>query len=149
MGSVGPSISPNRLSLAGCGKTMPPLLKSNSRARQAGRARRAKRGGNPICPRRAFLACLARHGSTGSPSRAKSRDAAQSVAAGGLFQHPASPHYFMTVRSESVRTHGKTGTRKREALRHTRAVCRRAERRDCPSQSRIRACSRNVMNNAG
>ncbi len=29
-----------------------------SRARQAGRARR---GGNPICPRRAFLACLALH----------------------------------------------------------------------------------------
>ena len=29
MGSVGPSVSPNRLSLAGYGKTMPALLKSN------------------------------------------------------------------------------------------------------------------------
>ena len=33
----------------------------DNRARQAGRARRAKRGGNSICPRRAFLACLALH----------------------------------------------------------------------------------------
>ena len=31
------------------------------RARLAGRARRVKRGGNPIYPRRAFLACLALH----------------------------------------------------------------------------------------
>jgi hypothetical protein len=64
--------------------------RQDSRARQAGRARRAKRGGNPICPRRAFLAYLALHGSTGSPSRAKSRDASRSIHAGGLFQHPAS-----------------------------------------------------------
>ena len=32
---------------------------------------------------------LALHGSTGSPSQAMSRDAAWSVDAGGLFQHPA------------------------------------------------------------
>src|SRR3989442_12449055 len=44
---------------------------------------------------------------------------------------------------------GETGTRKREALRHTRAVCRRAERRGCPSHPRIRACSRRLRNNAG
>ncbi len=44
---------------------------------------------------------------------------------------------------------GETGARRREALRHIRAVCRRAERRDCPSQPRIRACSRSIMNNAG
>ena len=31
------------------------------KARQAGRARRAQRGGIPLCPRRAFLACLALH----------------------------------------------------------------------------------------
>jgi hypothetical protein len=36
-----------------------------------------------------------------------------------------------------------TDTRRREA------VCRRAERRDCPSQPRIRARSRNFMNIAG
>ncbi len=48
-----------------------------------------------------------------------------------------------------VRGGRETGTRRREALRHTRAVCRRAEWRDCPSQPRIRACSRSVMNNAG
>ena len=66
-------------------------LPQDGRARQAGRARRAKRGGNPICPRRAFLACLALHGSTGSPSRAKSRDASRSIHAGGLFQHLARP----------------------------------------------------------
>jgi len=35
----------------------------DSRARQAGRAGWARRGGNPICPRRAFLACLALHAS--------------------------------------------------------------------------------------
>src|SRR5437016_1416591 len=33
----------------------------DNRARQARLAGRAKRGGNPICPRRAFLACLALH----------------------------------------------------------------------------------------
>jgi hypothetical protein len=55
----------------------------------------------------------------------------------------------MKVRRESVQTRSETGTRRREALRHTRAVCRRAERRDCQSQLRIRACSRSVMNNAG
>jgi hypothetical protein len=55
----------------------------------------------------------------------------------------------MKVRRESVQTRSETGTRKREALRHTRAVCRRAERRDCPSQPRIHACSRSFMNNAG
>ena len=56
---------------------------------------------------------------------------------------------FMKVRRESVWTRSETGTRSREALRHTRAVCRRAERRDCPSQPRIHACSRSFMNNAG
>jgi hypothetical protein len=55
----------------------------------------------------------------------------------------------MKVRCESVQTRSETGTRSREALRHTRAVCRRAERRDCPSQPRIHACSRSFMNNAG
>ena len=55
----------------------------------------------------------------------------------------------MKIRRESVQTQSETGTRWREALRHTRAVCRRAERRDCLSQPRIRACSRNFMNNAG
>ena len=53
------------------------------------------------------------------------------------------------VRRESVQTRCETGTRRREALRHTRAVCRRAERRDCPSQPRIHACNRSFMNNAG
>jgi len=51
----------------------------------------------------------------------------------------------MKVRGESVQTRRETDTWRREALRHTRAVCRRAERRDCPSQPRIRACSRNFM----
>jgi len=55
----------------------------------------------------------------------------------------------MKVRRESVQTRSETGTRRREDLRHTRAVCRRAERQDCPSQPRIRACSRSVMNHAG
>jgi hypothetical protein len=55
----------------------------------------------------------------------------------------------MKVRRESVQTRSETGTQSREALRHTRAVCRRAERRDCPSQLRIRACSRSFMNHAG
>jgi hypothetical protein len=59
------------------------------------------------------------------------------------------PALFMKVRRESVQTRSETGTRRREVLRHTRAVCRRAERRDCPSQPRIHACSRNSMNNAG
>jgi len=39
----------------------------------------------------------------------------------------------MTVRRESVQTRSETGTRRYEALRHTRAVCRWAERWDCPS----------------
>jgi len=51
----------------------------------------------------------------------------------------------MKVRRESAQTRSETGTRRRKALRHTRAVCRRAERRDCPSQPRIRACSRSFM----
>ena len=55
----------------------------------------------------------------------------------------------MKVRRESVQTRNETSTRRREALKHTRAVCRRAERRDSPSQPRIRACSRSFMNNAG
>jgi len=55
----------------------------------------------------------------------------------------------MKVRRESVWTRSETSTRTHEALRHTRAVCRRAERRDCPSQPRIHACSRSFMNNAG
>jgi len=55
----------------------------------------------------------------------------------------------MKVRCESVQTRSVTGTRRHEALRHTRAVCRRTERRDCPSQPRIRAWSRSFMNNAG
>ena len=55
----------------------------------------------------------------------------------------------MKVRRASVQTRSETGTRRYEALRHTRAVCRRAERRDCPPQPRIRACSRSFMNNAG
>ena len=59
------------------------------------------------------------------------------------------PALFMKVRCESVRTRSETGTRSREVRRHTRAVCRRAERRDCQSQPRIRACSRSFMNNAG
>ena len=42
-----------------------------------------------------------------------------------------------------------TGTRNREPLKHTRAVCRRAERRDCPSQPRIHACSSSFVNNVG
>ena len=37
------------------------MLQLSLCAKQAGRARRAKRDGNPICSRRAFLACLARH----------------------------------------------------------------------------------------
>ena len=48
----------------------------DSGARRARRATRVKRGGNLICPRRAFLACLALH-------------AARSVAAGGIYQHLA------------------------------------------------------------
>src|SRR5713101_3643298 len=55
----------------------------------------------------------------------------------------------MKVRRESVQTRSETDTRRREALRHTRAVCRRAERQDCPSQLRIQACSRSFMNIAG
>jgi len=51
----------------------------------------------------------------------------------------------MKVRRESVQMRSEMGTRKREALRHTRAVCLRASRRDCPSQPRIRACSRSFM----
>jgi len=47
----------------------------------------------------------------------------------------------MTIRRESVQTRSETGTRRCETLRHTRAVRRGAERRDCPSQPRIRACS--------
>ena len=60
----------------------------------------------------------------------------------------SSPALFMKVRRESVQTRSETGTWRREALRHTRAECRRAERRDCPSQPRIRAYSRSFMNNA-
>src|ERR1700704_6130771 len=48
----------------------------DSGARRARRATRVKRGGNLICPRRAFLACPALH-------------AARSVAAGGTIQRPA------------------------------------------------------------
>jgi len=55
------------------------------------------------------------------------------------------PALFMKVRRESVQMRSETGTRRREALRHTRAVCPRAERRDCLSQPRIRACSRSFM----
>ena len=59
------------------------------------------------------------------------------------------PALFVKVRRESVQTQSETGTRRRETLRHTRAVYRRAERRDCPSQPHIRTCSRSLMNNAG
>ena len=59
------------------------------------------------------------------------------------------PALFMKVRRESAQTRGETDTRRREALRHTHVVCRRAEWRDCPSQPRIRACSRSLMNIAG
>jgi hypothetical protein len=55
----------------------------------------------------------------------------------------------MKVRRESVQTRSETSTRRREALKHARAVCRGAERRNSPSQPRIRACSRSFMNNAG
>src|SRR5882762_3227163 len=48
------------------------ILLQDSRARRAGRARRTKRGGNQICPRRAFFTCLAFH-------------ALRSMNAGGLF----------------------------------------------------------------
>ena len=41
------------------------------------------------------------------------------------------PALFMKVRSESVQTRSETDARRREAVRHTHAVCRRAERRDC------------------
>ena len=41
------------------------------------------------------------------------------------------------------------GDRRQKEGRQSPTVCRRAERRDCPSQPRIRACSRNVMNNTG
>ena len=41
------------------------------------------------------------------------------------------------------------GDRHQEEGCQSPAVCRRAERRDCPSQPRIRACSRSFMNNAG
>jgi len=51
----------------------------------------------------------------------------------------------MKVRRESAQTRSETGTRRHEALRHTLAVCRRAEGRDCPSQPRIRGCSRSFM----
>ena len=56
----------------------------------------------------------------------------------------SSPALFMKIRRESVQTLSETGTWRREALRHARAVCRRAERRACPSQPRIRACSKGV-----
>ena len=59
------------------------------------------------------------------------------------------PALFMKVRCESMQTRRETGARRRKALRHTRTVCRSAERRDCLSQQRIRACSRRFMNNAG
>ena len=43
------------------------------------------------------------------------------------------PALFMKVRRESIQTRSEMSPRSREALRHTRAVCRRAERRDCLS----------------
>src|SRR5262245_3578713 len=55
----------------------------------------------------------------------------------------------MKVRRESLQTRSETGTRRREALRHTHAVCRRTERRDCSSQPCLRVCSRKFMNHAG
>ena len=55
----------------------------------------------------------------------------------------------MKVRCERVQTRRETGTRSRKGLKHTRAVCRRAERRDCLPQPRIRACSSRLMNHAG
>jgi len=51
-------------------------IPQDSGAGKAGRARRAKRGGNSIYPRRAFLAFLVLH-------------ASQSINAGGILQHPA------------------------------------------------------------
>jgi triosephosphate isomerase (TIM) len=51
-------------------------IPQDSGAGKAGRARRAKRGGNPIYPHRAFLAFLVLH-------------ASRSINAGGIFQHPA------------------------------------------------------------
>jgi hypothetical protein len=56
---------------------------------------------------------------------------------------------FMKVRREGVQTRSEAGTQRRKAPRHTLAVCRRVERRDCPSQSRIRAYCRSCMNNTG
>ena len=55
----------------------------------------------------------------------------------------------MKVRRESVQARSEMGTRSCEALRHIRAVCRRAERRAFQSQPCIRACSRSLMSIAG
>jgi len=52
----------------------------------------------------------------------------------------------MTIRRESAQSPGATGSQSREGLRHTRSVYRRAERRDFPSQPRIRAYIRSFMN---
>jgi len=46
---------------------------------------------------------------------------------------------FMTVRRESVQMRRETGTRRRKALRHTRAVCHRTERGETVRHSRISA----------
>ena len=51
----------------------------------------------------------------------------------------------MKVHRENVQTRNETGTRSCEVLRRTRAICRRAERRDCLLQPRIRACNRNFV----
>jgi len=38
----------------------------------------------------------------------------------------------MRILRDSVQTRSKTGTRRREVLKHTRALCRTTERRGCP-----------------
>jgi hypothetical protein len=99
--------------------------------------------GLPLAGQQKFAALFARMGDTGKIWNERK------------FKHLTEtdqifcPALFMKVRGESVQTRSETGTRRREALRHTRAVCRRAERRDCPSQPCIHACSRSFMNNAG
>jgi len=56
----------------------------------------------------------------------------------------------MKVRRQSVQTRSETGTwrpvdRHREEECQSPTVCRGTEGRDCPSQPRIRACSRSFM----
>ena len=49
------------------------------------------------------------------------------------------PALFMKVRRELMQTRSETGTQRREPLRHTRAVCRRAEHGETARHSRISA----------